>query len=205
MLTPLPSSSLESLRQAALDLIAEHGSHDAVPLEEMLARAEVDLVWFGEHFADREQCLLWASAVEIRLFTDHLWEVYEAQPSWREGLRAVGYELADLIDADPRFPIISTVAIGYAGDLAQLERDTSLQRLADMVDLGRQEMDDPALIGREAAEATVGAIFSTLRAAASAGAIGDPSRVVPQFMFMAVRPYLGVEAAREELATPRPA
>jgi AcrR family transcriptional regulator len=193
------------LRQAALDLIAKYVTHDAVPLEEMLARAGVDRAWFDRRFPDKGQCLLWASAVEIRLFTDHLWDVYEAQSSWREGLRAVGYALADLIAADPRFPVVCTVAIGYAGDLAQLERDTSLQRLADMVDLGRQEMDDPALIGREAAEATVGAIFSTLRAAASVGTVDDPVAVVPQFMFMAIRPYLGVEAAREELATPRPA
>jgi hypothetical protein len=199
-----PDPRVEAFRQVALDLIAERGSYDAVGLDELLDLAAVDRPWFDARFADRDESLLWASAAELRRFIDRLWEVYEAHATWREGLRAAAYEMADVIAADARFPVVSTVAIGFAGDLAQLERDGGLQRLVDMVDLGRQEMPDPAAVGRRHAEATVGAIFSTLRAAASGGELGDPAVVVPQFMYMAVRPYLGEEAAREELASPRP-
>jgi AcrR family transcriptional regulator len=202
MKAPPPGSRLESLRQAALDLIAERGSYDAVPLEELLSRAGVDRAWFDRHFADRDQCLLWANTLEIRRFMDRLWAVYERESSWRDGLRAAAYEMADVIGVDPRFPY---VGVGYGGDSAQLERDIVARRMVDMVDLGRQEMDDPAAANRSVAEATVGSIMNALRVVVASDEAVDAAAFVPQFMFIAVRPYLGDEAAREELATPRPA
>ena len=194
----------EALRQAALDLVGERGSYEAVELAELLARAGVERAYFERHFQERDQCLIWAATVELRAFTARLWEAYEGQPSWRAGLRAAAYEMAEVVAADRRFAVNSTVAIGYGGDFAQLERDAAVERMIAMVDLGRQEMADPAAVGRAAAEMVVGAIFDALRAASVGDELADPAAVVPHFMFMAVRPYLGEEAAREELALPRP-
>jgi AcrR family transcriptional regulator len=204
VISPPLDHRAEVLRQAALDLIAERGSYEAIELSELLERAGVERTYFDRHFNARDECLLWASSLELRSFTASLWRAYDEQSNWRDGLRAAAYEMADVVDADPRFAVVSTVAIGYAGDFAQLERDAAVERMIEMVDLGRQEMADPAAVGRGPAEMVVGAIFQALRAGGAGDGELDPTNLVPQFMFMAVRPYLGEEAAQEELKLPRP-
>jgi hypothetical protein len=199
---PPPGSRAEALRQAALDLVSERGSYDAIELRELLDRGGVDRDWFERHFAGRDACLIWAATVELHAFTARLWAVYNRHQCWRDGVRAAAYEMADVIREDPRFPVVTTVALGYGGDLAQVERDAAVVRMVDLIDLGRQEMADPSALGRSPAELVVGAIFNALRAAAVADDIGDTDALVPQFMFMAVRPYLGEAEARAELTMP---
>jgi hypothetical protein len=199
-----PVGEAEPLRQAALELIAERRDYEAVGLAELLARGGVEASWFEERFADHDDCLLWAATRELRAFTERMWEIYDARRGWREGLRAVAYEMADAMDSDPRFAVVTTVTMTYGGEHGTLERDAAMHTMIDMVDLGRQEMADPGEVGRAPAEATVGAIFFAMRAAASGEDRLAPEQAVPQFMYMAVRPYLGDEAAREELSLPRP-
>jgi hypothetical protein len=199
-----PASEAEPLRQAALELIAERRDYDAIDLAELLARGGVEAPWFEERFADRDDCLLWAATRELRAFTERMWEVYDAHRGWREGLRAVAYEMADVMDSDARFAVVTTVTMTYGGEHGTLERDAAMHTMIDMVDLGRQEMADPGEVGRAPAEATVGAIFFAMRAVASGGERIAPEQAVPQFMYLAVRPYLGDEAAREELSLARP-
>jgi AcrR family transcriptional regulator len=199
-----PLGEAEPLRQAALDLIAEHREYEAIGLTELLTRGDVGPAWFDAHFEGRDDCLVWAATTELHAFTDRMWEIYGRHADWREGLRAVAYEMADLVEADPRFAVVTTVTLTYGGEYGRLERDAGMHTMIDMVDLGRQEMADPAEIGRAPAEAIVGAIFYAMRAAASGEATIPPDDAVPQFMYMALRPYLGDEVAREELSLPRP-
>ncbi len=200
-----PPGEAEPLRQAALRLIRERRDYEAIELAELLATGGVGRPWFDAHFEGREDCLVWAATREFRAFTDRMWEVYGRHRGWREGLRAVAYEIADMIEADPRFPLVATVTFADGGEYGMLEHDAAMHTMIDMVDLGRQEMADPGEIGRAPAEATVGAIFYAIQAAAAGEGPIPPEEAVPQFMYMAVRPYLGDEAAREELSLPRPA
>lgn len=199
-----PPGEAEPLRQAALDLIGERRSYEAIGLAELLARGGVSGAWFEARFEGRDDCLVWAATSELRAFTEAMWEAYDTGRSWREGLRAAAYEMARAIEADPRFAIVTTVTMTYGGEHGTLERDAAMHRMIEMVDLGRQEMADPGAVGHAPAEATVGAIFYALQAAASGAGTPAPAEAVPQFMYMAVRPYLGEEAAREELSLPRP-
>jgi hypothetical protein len=199
-----PPGEAEPLRQAALELVAERRDYEAIGLAELLGRGGVGREWFEECFEGRDECLVWAATRELRAFTERMWALYGAHPGWREGLRAVAYAMADLMETDPRFAVVTTVTLTYGGEYGTLERDAAMHTMIDMVDLGRQEMADPAAVGREPAEAIVGAIFYAMRAAASGEESPEPEQAVPQFMYMAVRPYLGDEAAREELSLPRP-
>jgi hypothetical protein len=200
---PSPGEA-EPLRQAALELIGERRSYEAIELAELLARGGVERRWFDRHFDGRDDCLVWAATREIRAFTSRWWEIYNRYGSWREGLRAVAYAMAEEMEAEPRFAVVTTLTMTYGGEHGTLERDAAMHTMIDMVDLGRQEMPDPAEIGRAPAEAIVGAIFYAVRASAAGEPAIPPEDAVPQFMYMAVRPYLGDEAAREELSLPRP-
>jgi hypothetical protein len=199
-----PPGEAEPLRQAALGLIGERRDYEAIELAELLARGDVGRSWFDAHFESRDDCLVWAATTEIRAITSRWWRIYNRYGSWREGLRAVAYALADVIEAEPRFAVVTTLTMTYGGEHGTLERDAALHTMIDMVDLGRQEMPDPGEIGRAPAEAIVGAIFHAVRAIAAGQGTIPVEDAVPQFMYMAVRPYLGDDAAREELSLSRP-
>lgn len=85
--------------------------------------------------------------------------------------------------------------------MAQALRDRYLQRIVDLIDQGRADMDDPEALGRGVAEGVCGAIYSFLihELQKDAAGIRTPEEFVPDLMYIAVRPYLGHAAAQEEL------
>ena len=91
------------------------------------------------------------------------------------------------------------------GELAQAHRDRYVRRPIELIDEGRREAPDPDSLSPALAEAVFGSIYRTLaRELGGSGRGAEPDQFVPQLMYMAVRPYLGEEAAREELTTPPP-
>lgn len=77
--------------------------------------------------------------------------------------------------------------------------------LAELIDEGRAAPTTPASVTRVTAEALAGAIFHELcLAAAREGSRPVESELVPTLMFSAVLPYVGAEAAAEELRIPPP-
>lgn len=186
-----------------LELAAARG-YEAFSLHELLDRAQLDEERFRRYFDGKRECFLWVFDVEIARFDEIMFAAYEAQPSWRRGLRAAAYAMADYIEANQDFVRYALVATADAGDLAQLQLDAVLQTYVELVDRGRQYLADPESVSRSAAEALVGSVFSLLRKRAAAGHIEEPWRLVPQFMYLALRPYLGDRVAREELTIPPP-
>jgi hypothetical protein len=72
-----------------------------------------------------------------------------------------------------------------------------------MIDEGRKELDDPDSMSRSSAEWVAGSYMEMMLK--RLGRQGPMAKeLVPQLMYMAVRPYLGEEAAKEELAMPPP-
>jgi hypothetical protein len=89
--------------------------------------------------------------------------------------------------------------------MAQAQRESHLQRMVEMIDAGRQELDDPDSLGRGVAEGVFGSIYSHLVKDVQAGKGTKAAEdYVPELMYIAVRPYLGHEAAMEELTIPAP-
>src|SRR5262249_39499801 len=128
-----------------------------------------------------------------------LFAAYSAQPTWREGIRAFRWELCRLILEDHLRARICLVEVNYGGDLVQGTRDLVLGAYVELVHLGRQEMGPKPEVRREQAEAVVGAIFDRagrLIKAADYEALVDE---VPEVLYLIFLPYLGPEAAQEEL------
>ena len=125
---------------------------------------------------------------------------------WRDQVRLGSFAAAEWLRDHPteaRFAFLETLR---AGGRLQAERERRLERLVDLVDRGRMHMKDPLLHGREVALAVVGGAVGLLVQEMERG--GSTARVeaaVPEFMYMAVLPYLGEDAAREELSIAPPA
>jgi AcrR family transcriptional regulator len=190
---------------AARDLVLVHG-YGAPTVEMVVERAGVSRAEFDLHFADLEDCCLQVYVENIVPFDEAVFGAFDRPGSWRDRLRAAAYALARFLRDRPEDVRFDVVEMSSAGPVPRVHRERQLQRLVDLIDLGRQELDDPETMSRAAAESVVGAIYALvvgeLQAGRAQGAAAED--IVPDVMFVAVRPYLGHEAAMEEFSIPPP-
>jgi hypothetical protein len=75
-----------------------------------------------------------------------------------------------------------------------------MEAMVDLIDLGRRQMDHPSALTRVTAEAMAGALFNQMHLALGQGRLQATDELVPQFMYCTVLPYVGTEAAVDELS-----
>jgi hypothetical protein len=100
---------------------------------------------------------------------------------------------------DPTRARFLVVEVNGTGSGAQARRDQALQRLADILDGGRQELEKPESVSRCTAEIVAGAIYGTVLGKVEDGSIERGEDFLPELVYMAVMPYLGSRAAEDEL------
>jgi AcrR family transcriptional regulator len=159
---------------------------------------------FGRHFTDLEDC-----------FTAYVLETQEAffaevgaavlqHSGWREQMRAAAYEIVRFWQKDERRARMILIEVHSAGPRAQLVRDEGLQMMVSLIDQGRSVMPDPDLLTRATAEAVAGAIVNQMRLILERGEVDRAQEHVPGLLYSLVLPYVGSEAALEELEIPPP-
>lgn len=185
-------------------LVVENG-FDATSVDEVCARAKVGRPEFERRFSDLRDCCMQIYLANMDDFNDIVFGAAAGDGRWQDRLRAAAYTAARYIKARPvqtRFDMIQMLGVG---ELAQAYRDRTLGRIVDLIDEGRQELDDPESMSREVAVGIFGSIYQSLLKELR-GRVG-PAPVesfVPQLMYIAVRPYLGHDVACEELRLPAP-
>lgn len=194
----------ERFLSAVFDVVLERG-YAGTTAEAVCERAGAPMSSFAERFGDVQGCVTAAYEEITERFDRQVFPAYEAEPRWRDGLRAAAYAAADFFAEHPREVRFCTIAIFEAGDMLAATRDADLQRFVDLIDAGRAELPDPEALGRGVAESAFGAIFERLVRTASRGDdVGRARDFVPGLMYLAVRPYLGHAEAMKEFSVPPP-
>lgn len=194
----------ERLATATAELMAERG-YERLTIAAISERAGVDRAEFERRFDDLQDCVLQAYWFFTEQFNAEVYAAYEAEQVWREGFRAAAYAAARYVRDHPKVVRFGTVEMSSAGLMAQAYRQSHLQQMVDLIDAGRQELSDPDSVGRGVAEATFGSIYELIVKEVQSGrGTGSAEDFVPDLMYIAVRPYLGHERAREELTMPAP-
>lgn len=190
------------LELALIDEVVDEGFEGA-SVEAVCERAETNLEGFQSHFADIEDAYYEVLKALREDLVQHLLRAFAGQTKWRDQIRAVAYAMFDYIDEDRRRGNFMFVQIMVGGERAQRLRDEGTAAMAQMIDQGRNQLDNPDQLSRGTAEAIAGSIFQQIRGAVERD---DPNArdLVPQLMYNVVLPYLGNEAAAEELALPPP-
>ncbi|HEY8810769.1 MAG TPA: TetR/AcrR family transcriptional regulator [Solirubrobacterales bacterium] len=189
--------------EAMLELVAERG-YAATTVRQVLERAGVSRVDFKRLFTGKQDCFLQVYGEVSERFSKHVFAAFESEREWRDGLRAAAYAAARWIRDHPREARYGVIEMVAAGEFAQARRETTLRRFVDLVDSGREQLDRPDSVSRSMAEGVIGGTLGMLTKNLRHGARGRAEDLVPDLMFMAVRPYLGHEAAHEELSIPPP-
>ena len=192
------------IRDAMIELVVERG-YEAVSVEDVIGRAGAGRADFERHFAGKEDCCTQIYLEDIGEFDRLVFGAYERHETWREGLRGAAYAAARYFRDRPleiRFDVTRILA---AGETPKAHRDNYMQRLVDLIDAGRSELEDPDSVSRAVAENAVGSVFElALKVIGETGDADSAESFVPGLMYVVVRPYLGHEAAHEELTIPPP-
>jgi AcrR family transcriptional regulator len=191
------------LREALLDLCAERG-YENVELAELLDRAGVDEATFHRHHADLDA-----------LFTAVLGDIYDEffasaqaavaeERGWRDRMRATAYALLRYLRRDERVANLAAVEAQRGGPGAQELFLETFDRLVDLIDEGSAEAGGPDSPGRATALGVGGIVFARVQEAVAGGELDLGEEEIPELMYAAVFPYVGAEAAAEELRIPPP-
>jgi hypothetical protein len=184
----------------ALIELAFDSDYETVTVEQIVAVAKGTRDEFERIFGSKQAC---AIAAVSEITEDNLRVVqkaFESEEGWPDSLRTGAYAQARWVAENPkrvRFLMFETL---WASELTGALRDQFLAGYTAMIDAGRGVAPDPESVPPLAAVSVIGAITQTIARYSNETLEGDPIAAVPEMMYLAVRPYLGEEAARRELA-----
>jgi AcrR family transcriptional regulator len=196
---PAPEEELDRIHRALIDVVFERGLEETT--EAMVCeRAQVEAEAFGRHYASLEEACTHIVEIQTGRFEEISWSTYGKHDNWRDGLRAAAYASTRYLEDNPRLARFTLTEILRADLRTQAARDRFLQRMVDIFDLGRTELEDPDSIGRDVAEGALGAVYARGMAESREDSkFGSMVEVLPELMYVIVASYLGAEAAQEEL------
>lgn len=188
----------ERLLAAMIGAVTEIG-YNTLTVQNVLTRAGISRPTFYEQFEDKEDCFLSAFETAATRMRERIEAaVAEAEPTWRDRLRAGVAELLRFIADEPAEARVVIVEARASSPAGLRRRDELLDRFASCIDaLARENLDEaPSAI---AAAGVVGGIESVLYARLQRGETKDLDALLPSLMYFAVLAYAGQAVAGEEL------
>jgi AcrR family transcriptional regulator len=198
-----PEEAMPRLREALLDLCVERG-YEKLELEQLLDRAGVDEATFHRQYTDLDGCFAAVLGEVYDEFFTRAQEAVAGQSGWRDRMRATAYALLRYLRSDERVARLAAVEVQYAGKRAQELFLETFNRLVSLLDEGSSEADGPESPGLATAIGVGGVVFARIQEAVAKSELGLGEEEIPELMYAAVFPYLGAEAAEEELHIPPP-
>jgi AcrR family transcriptional regulator len=186
---------------AMMDLCCERGFR-RVKLPMLLERAGVDRDAFERYFADVEDCYCQIYKELRDQLMAMIAEAVAEQPTRQDRIRVTAYTMVGHLEEDERRTQFMSTEVRNAGDRAAVLMEEAFEEMFELLDSGRVERDHPSVLSRATAEAIGGTIFFQMLAAFQQGSMAAVRVKIPEMMYVAVLPYLGEEAAREELEIP---
>lgn len=181
-----------------VELVAGHG-FAAVDIETLCERAQVGRAHFDRCFADLEDCFLGLHDEVMEELCARVDAACEGRKAWHDRVWAAGMAAMRYLQEDDARAHFLVVAVNGAGGVAQSRRDRIVQRIADVLDGGRGEVEGKRPMSRCTAEIAAGAVYGTILAKIESGSIERGEEFLPELIYLATMPYLGARAAEDEL------
>lgn len=186
------------LLEAMLEVVGERGYANA-SVSLLLERTGLYRQAFYDDFLDKEDCFLQAYDHAARQLEGIVSAAAAEADDWRGRLRRGLAAALGFLDRRPDIGRALVVEVHAAGPRAVAKRDRAMARVAGFLGQGGAEASDGASPPRLAPEAIAAGIHAVLHARLAARDDGAYSRLLPEFMYIAVLPYFGLEAAAAEL------
>ncbi|HEX6687496.1 MAG TPA: TetR/AcrR family transcriptional regulator [Solirubrobacterales bacterium] len=196
------SSKREKILEGMLEAVGAEG-YDATSVRTVLGRTGLYRQAFYDNFADKDDCYLSALTYGIARLEAAVARGAASEETWRGRLRGGLGGLLDLLDVEADFGRGVIVGVHSAGPEALARRAEAMKKAADFIDLARLETDESESPPQIAPEGIVAGIHAIVHSRLSTGASDGFRDLLPEFMYFAVLPYFGTEAASAEMQAAR--
>ncbi len=183
---------------ATVFLIGSRG-YESVGIELVCEQARTRRSHFDRCFAGIEDCFLTVHDEVSAEFCARVDASLAGTGSWHDRIWAAGWAAMRFFGEDPTRARFLIAEVNGSGNGAQARRDRTLQRIADILDGGREQLEEPGKVSRCTAEIVAGAIYGTVLGRIESGCLERGEDFLPELVYMAVMPYLGSRAAEDEL------
>lgn len=193
-------SQRERLLEAMVRVAAAKG-YEATTVADVVEFAGLSEDAFYEEFKDKEACFLEAYDAVIDVLVAHVTSAFEAAADepWPEKIAAGLQGLVELLAIEADIARMAMVEVTAAGDDARERYRAALARFTPFLEEGRaysgQGDELPADTARFAIGGATSMIFDEIRA----GRGPELKRILPDLVFAVLMPYLGPEAAEDEM------
>jgi len=185
----------------AMVRVAAAKGYEATTVSDVIEMAGVSRATFYEMFEDKESCFLEAYDAVIDVLIAHVTSGFEAAADepWPERIAAGLRALVELLAAEADIARMAMVEVTAAGDDARGRYRAALARFTPFLEEGRTYSGQGDELPPDTARFAVGGATSMIFDEIRAGRGPDLERILPDLVFAVLMPYLGSEAAEDEM------
>jgi AcrR family transcriptional regulator len=193
-------SERERLLEAMVRMAAAKG-YEATTVADVVEFAGVSEDVFYEMFEDKEACFLEAYEAVFDVLVAHVTAAFEAAADepWPEQIAAGLGALVELLAAEADIARMAMVEVTAAGDDARERYRALLTRFTPFLEEGRTYSGQGEELPADTARFAVGGATSMIFDEVRAGRGPELKRILPDLVFAVLMPYLGPEAAEDEM------
>jgi AcrR family transcriptional regulator len=190
----------ERVLEAMLRVGAAKG-YEMTSVADVVEAAEVSPEYFEEMFGDKETCFLEAydAAIEVAVaYAGGAFDAAAGEP-WPLRIEAMLRALVELFSAEAEIIRMAMIEVTAAGEEARTRYRGALARFTTFLDEGRDYSPQGDELPADTAGFAIGGITSMIFDEVRAGRGPELQRILPDLVFAMLMPYLGPEAAEDEM------
>lgn len=193
-------SERERVLEAMVRVAAAKG-YEATTVGDVVEFAAVSREVFDEMFESKEACFLEAYDAVFDVLVAHVTAAFEAAADepWPEQIAAGLGALVELLAAEADIARMAMVEVTAAGDDARERYRAMLTRFTPFMEEGRTYSGQGEELPADTARFAIGGATSMIFDEVRAGRGPELKRILPDLVFAVLMPYLGSEAAEDEM------
>jgi AcrR family transcriptional regulator len=193
-------SERERLLEAMIRAAAAKG-YEETTVADVIEAASVTRETFDEMFTSREACFLEAYDAVIDVLVAHVSTAFEStvgQP-WPDRIAAALRALVDLLAREHDIARMAMVEVTAVGEDARIRYRAALGRFTYFLEEGRTVSPQGDELPADTARFAIGGATSMIFDEVRAGRGPELRRILPDLLFAVLMPYIGPEAAEDEM------
>jgi AcrR family transcriptional regulator len=181
--------------------VAAAKGFEATTVDDVIEVAGVTRETFYEMFEDKQACFLEAYDAVIDVLIAHVTSAFEAADGepWPDRIAAGLRGLVELLAAEADIARMAMVEVTAAGDDARERYRAALARFTPFLEEGRAYSGQGEELPPDTARFAIGGATSMIFDEIRAGRGPELVRILPDLVFAVLMPYLGPEAAEDEM------
>ena len=193
-------SERERLLEAMVRVAAAKG-YEASTVADVVEVAAVPRETFDAMFAGKDECFLEAYDAVIDVLVAHVSAAFESTDGqrWPDRIAAALRALVELLSTEADIARMAMVEVTAIGEDARIRYRSALGRFTYFLEEGRRISPQGDELPADTAGFAIGGATSMIFDEIRAGGGPELRRILPDLVFAVLMPYLGPEAAEDEM------